>query len=189
MSSVPDPVSRHLNVLWGEVPPHSASKCVASLVPDGMHHDQDSCPGSGPDPRDPGIVGLWHPGAELLRDENVSSSLGSTPSSIIKASGVLCASTRRLSSPPLSLILWFHWTTCKIQISFSPHGTGRLQTTSPNPLPVGLLQSLVYGIRTWIRRESPTTPKLWAIKCWYPLWPVAFRAFWIMLSSSFVWSL
>ena len=111
---------------------------------------------------------LWASGIQvthLLRDEIVSSSLGSTPSSIIKASGVLCASTSRLSSPPLSLILWFHWTTCKIQICFSPHGTGRLQTTSPNPLPVGLLQGLVYGIRTWIRRESPTTPKLWAIKC------------------------
>ena len=42
MSSVPDPASRHLNVLWGEAPPHSASELVGSLVPDTMQHGQDS---------------------------------------------------------------------------------------------------------------------------------------------------
>jgi len=42
MSSVPDPVSQHLNVLWGEAPPHSASELVGSLVPDAMQHGQDS---------------------------------------------------------------------------------------------------------------------------------------------------
>ena len=42
VSSVPNPVSQHLHVLWGEAPPHSSSELVGSLVPDAMQHGQDS---------------------------------------------------------------------------------------------------------------------------------------------------
>ena len=55
MSSVPDLVSRHLNVLWREAPPHSALELVGSLVPDAMQHGQDSWGW-------PWNCGLWHPG-------------------------------------------------------------------------------------------------------------------------------
>ena len=136
MSSVPDPVSQHLNVLWGEGP---TSLCLRVC---GITCPRWYAPWSG---LLRVTLELWASGIPVTELLDVSSSLGSTPSSIIKASGVLCASPIRLSSSPLSLILWSHWTTCKIQIWFSSHGTGRLQITSPNPLPVGLL----WGLSLW----------------------------------------
>ena len=60
MSSVPDPVSRPLKVLWAEASPHSASECVGSLVPNSLQHGQASREG-------PWSWGLWRPGPWAAR--------------------------------------------------------------------------------------------------------------------------
>ena len=79
MSSVPDPVPRDLNVLWGEAHLTLPQSLWGHLCP--MLCNMVKTPEG-----DPGTVASSIQVTELL---HVSSTLGSTPSSIIKASGVL----------------------------------------------------------------------------------------------------
>ena len=78
-SSVPDPVSQHLHVLWGEAHLTLPWNLWGHLCP--MLCNMVKTPEG-----DPGTVASSIQVTELL---HVSSTLGSTPSSIIKASGVL----------------------------------------------------------------------------------------------------